>query len=491
MSVWLVGAGCGLPSLLTLSAAECLSRADHVVYDRLIHPDILQLAPPECHFHLVGKSARNHTMRQNEINELLASLGREGGTVVRLKGGDPFVFGRGGEEAEFLEGKGVPWRAIPGVTSAIGGAVTLGLPVTHRDLSSSMLLVTGHRRADLDADTDDDDGYWQRAANVEGTVAIYMGAVNFDAVSDRLLSCGKSPGTPVSVVKWGGWNRASRIDGTLAEIAAMSRRREISGPSIIYMGGSAGIKLSCENTPLCGMQVVICRPYPECWNTGRAVEAMGADCYGLPLLGLEEIDIGNSDKSAITSADWLIITSPRGAARIAGLIDLRHISGKVVAIGGGTSSALKSLGIVPDLVAEGDSKNLAGLLSDAVSSGESVVFARNFRGSDVPFEAVRARGASASVIPTYRMTARRVPGIEVMREQWEMCGVDAVVFGSSAMAEAYTSALGEPPKEAALVAWGTECGVTIKRIWGREAEIMPSPDMDGLMRIIPYIWRKS
>jgi len=488
VSVWLVGAGCGLPGLLTLSAAECLSRADHVVYDRLIHPDILQLAPPECRFHLVGKSARNHTMRQDEINELLASLGREDGTVVRLKGGDPFVFGRGGEEAEFLDKHGIPWRAIPGVTSAIGGAAALGLPVTHRDMSSSMLLVTGHRRADINVE---DDGYWRSAANAEGTVAIYMGAVNFDAVSDRLLSCGKSPDAPASMVKWGGWNRASIIDGTLAEIAAMSRRGEISGPSVIYIGGSAGIKLSRENLPLRGMQVVICRPYPECWNTGRAVEAMGADCYGLPLLELEELDVGDSGKSAITSADWLIVTSPRGAARLAGLVDVRRIRGKIVAIGGGTSAALKSLGIVPDLAAEGDSKNLAGLLSGAVSPGESVVFARNFKGSDVPLEAVRARGASASVIPTYRMAARNVPGIEVMREQWEMCGVDAVVFGSSAMAEAYASALGEPPKEAALVAWGAECGAAIKRVWGREAEIMPSPDMDGLMRIILHIWRKS
>ena len=478
MSVLLVGAGCGLPGLLTLSAAECISRADHVVYDRLIHPDILQLAPPGCGFHLAGKSEKNHMMRQDEINELLVSLGNKDETVVRLKGGDPFVFGRGGEEAEFLESRGVPWSAIPGVTSAMGGAVTSGLPVTHRDLSSSVLLVTGHRRADINAD---DNGYWRMAANAEGTAAIYMGAANFADVADRLASCGKSPDTPVSVVRWGGWNRASRADGTLEEIAAMARRGDLRGPSVIYIGPAAGIKLSAEDTPLRGMQVVMCRPYPECWNTGRALEALGADCYGLPLLKFEAMDVGDPGKNTITSADWLVLTSPRGASRITSLIDIRRIHGKVAAIGEGTSSALKSLGIVPDLVAEGDSRSLADLLSAAVSPGESVTFARNLKGSDIPLEAVRAKGASASVIPTYRMIPRAVPGIEVMCEQWDMCGVDAVVFGSSAMAEAYASALGKPPDGTALVAWGSECGEAIRRIWGREAEIMPSPNMDGLV----------
>jgi len=229
------------------------------------------------------------------------------------------------------------------------------------------------------------------------------------------------------------------------------------------------------------MQVVICRPYPECWNAGRAIEAMGADCYGLPLLRFEELDVGDSGKNAIVSADWLVLTSPRGASRLTGLVDIRSIRGKVVAIGEGTSSALKGLGIIPDLVAGGDSQNLAGLLGDAVSPGESVVFARNIDGSNVPLEAVRARGASALVIPTYRMAAHTVPGIEIMREQWDMCGVDAVIFGSSAMAEAYASALGEPPAGAALVAWGAECGKSVRRLWRREAEIMQSPDINGLI----------
>jgi uroporphyrinogen III methyltransferase/synthase len=477
VSVWLVGAGCGSPGLLAISAAECLSKADHVVYDRLIHPDILQLAPPGCRFHLAGKRESRHTMRQEEINELLASLGREG-EVVRLKGGDPFVFGRGGEEAEFLEKHGVQWRAIPGVTSATGGALGVGLPVTHRDVSSSVLLATGHRRDGADCA---DDGRWREIASSGGTAALYMGTSNFAAVANRLISSGKSPKTPVSVVRWGGWNRAARIDGTLEEIASTAKREGLPGPSIIYIGEAARIRLWGCVGPLRGMQVAICRPYPECWKTARALEAMGADCYGLPLLSLEEIQVGGEEAEAIESADWLVLTSPRGVSRLARIVrDIRRIRGRVVSIGEGTSSALASAGIVPDMTASGDSGSLAILLANIVSPGESVVFARNERGAETPVAAVREKGASARVIPTYRMAARDVPGIEIMREQWSDCGLDAVVFGSSAMAEEYSRVQGIPAN-AAPVAWGDECGAAVRRIFGRAPEIMPSPDLDGLI----------
>ena len=484
MSVWLAGAGCGSPGLLTLSAVKCLSKADHVVYDRLIHPDMLQLAPPGCRFHLVGKRESLHTMRQDEINELLVSLGREGGTVVRLKGGDPFVFGRGGEEAEYLEKNGVPWNAIPGVTSAVGGAVASGLPVTHREVSSSLLLATGHRRADLECE---DEGYWREVAETSGTAALYMGAINFAAVADRLVSSGKSPATPVSVVRWGGWNRASRVNGTLEEIASMARLGALPSPSVIYIGNAAGVELTPDIGPLRGMQVVICRPYPECWDTGRAVEAMSADCYGLPLMAFEELDVDDAGRNAMMSADWLVVTSPRGVSGVRRLVDLRRIRGQVATIGESTASVLRAAGIVPDLVANGSGRSLAAMLKGAVSPGETVVFARNAVGSEAPVAAVREKGASAIVIPTYRMSRRDVPGLEVMREQWEMCGVDAVVFGSSALAEAYASVIGNPPDSAALVAWGDECGASVRRIWGREPEIMPSPDVRGLVSSLKKI----
>jgi uroporphyrinogen III methyltransferase/synthase len=444
----------------------------------LIHPDLLQLAPEYCRFHLVGKRESRHTLRQEEINELLVRLGREGGVVVRLKGGDPFVFGRGGEEAEFLEKHGVPWRAIPGVTSAIGGALGAGIPITQRENSSSVLLATGHRRHGAE----DGAAYWREIASSTGTSALYMGTSNFVSVADKLVSCGKSPQTPVSVVKWGGWNRIERTDGTLEEIAAAARSGGLPAPSIVFIGGAAGIKLSPEKGTLSGLQVVLCRPYPECWNTGRALERMSADSYGLPLLSLEPISPDDSEVRALESADWLVISSPRGAVRLREIVgDLRRIRGKVISIGTSTSASLRKNGIIPDLEADGHSRSLARMLEDTVSRGDSVVFARNERGSDIAAAAATRKGAAVRIVPTYRMTPREVPGAEVMREHWDACGVDAVVFGSSAMAEAYFDAFGNPPGSSALIAWGDECGASVRKIFARDCLVMKTPDMTGLI----------
>jgi uroporphyrinogen III methyltransferase/synthase len=290
------------------------------------------------------------------------------------------------------------------------------------------------------------------------------------------------------VVKWGGWNRNGRIDGTLEEIAAIAKREGLPNPSLIYIGGGAGMKLSPENGTLEGMQVVLCRPYPECWNMGRELEKMSADSYGLPLLSLEPICPNDSEIEAVESADWLVISSPRGAARLKEIVkDLRRIRGKVVSIGKETTASLRRNGIVADLEAGGHSRGLADMLEESVSEGESVVFARNELGSEIAVDAAKNKGAAVKVIPTYRMTPREVPGMEVMREHWDACGVDAVVFGSSALARAYFEAVGTPPKSAALIAWGNECGTAVGKIFGKDALIMGTPDMAGLISALQRI----
>jgi uroporphyrinogen III methyltransferase/synthase len=400
----------------------------------------------------------------------------EEGVVVRLKGGDPFVFGRGGEEAEFLEQNGIPWKAVPGVTSALGGAAFAGIPATHREDASSLTLATGHRRDMNDAGDD----YWKEIAQTRGTVAIYMGTSNFSDVAERLSRFGRPPRTPASVVTWGGWGRAARIDGTLGEIEARATRGEISPPSVIYIGAAASRILRPDRGPLAGMQIVICRPYPECWETGRALEKLSADCYGLPLLSPENIDPGHSTEEMM-NADWLVVTSPRGVARLMELArDVRLVRGRVVSIGAGTTAALAAAGIIPELEARGDSASLAGLLARHVRGGETVVFARNERGSDAPVKSAEIAGARVVVTPTYRMVPREVPGLEVMKEQWEMCGVDAVAFGSSALAEEYARAMGAPPNGAAVVAWGRACAATVEKIFGVSPVVMNTPDLSGL-----------
>ncbi|MDR1915037.1 MAG: uroporphyrinogen-III C-methyltransferase [Synergistaceae bacterium] len=486
MSVYLVGAGCGSPGLLTLFAAETIAGARHIVYDRLIHPDLLQMAPKECEFYLVGKKENNHTLSQDGINELLVRLGRSGDTVVRLKGGDPFVFGRGGEEAEFLEKNGVPWRAIPGVTAAIGGALCAGLPVTHRDVASAVTLATGHRR--FGADTDEEELFWKDIAETNGTVALYMGTSNFMGVAERLVYHGMPPQTPVSVIQWGGWGRAARIDGTLEDMGRTARDGGLPSPSIIYIGDAARVRVVPAPGKLQGMQIQICRPYPKCWEVGRSLEAMGADCYGLPLLSPEPILLDSETRSELERADWLVITSPRGAPELKEIVeDLRRIRARVVSIGEGTSSSLRSMGIVPDYTAGGSSEELAKILRTFVMPGERVLFARNERASDTAFDAVASRGAVPISLSTYRMTPREVPGLEIMREQWMSCGVDAVIFGSSALVEEYERVIGTPPESAAVIAWGTVCADAVRANFRREALKMTTPDMEGLVRVLERV----
>ena len=491
MTVTLVGAGCGGPGFLAASAMKALSSAEHIVYDRLIHPDILQLAPSGCEFHPVGKRESSHTLSQEGINALLIELAQGGGSVVRLKGGDPFIFGRGGEEAEALEAAGIPWCAIPGITSAAGGGISCGLPLTHRDAASSVTLMTGHRR--FDADCSDDESFWRAAAESSGTCAFYMGISTFVETAEKLLSLGRSAGTDVSVISWGGWGRASRTDCTLSEVALLAERGVFKSPSIIYVGKTAGINLTPHRGELSGMQVVICRPYPECWDTGRALESMGADCYGLPLLKLSPLEQDDADevRVSVESADWLVLTSPRGPAELRRIVpDIRRIRGRIAALGAGTADALRSCGIVADYTADGSSDGLALLLGGLVREGESVIFARNERGSNVAVQAARAAGASVRSISTYRMTPERVPGLDVMREQWSECGVDAVVFGSAAFVEEYAKEFGEAPESAELIAWGSVCADAIEKKLHRRAVKLKTPDFESLTETLRGIAKR-
>jgi len=480
MPVILAGAGCASPRLLTEAAKMSLERADHIVFDRLIHPDLLLLAPGSCRFHPVGKRESDHLMAQEDINRLLVELGgdREK-TVVRLKGGDPFVFGRGGEEAAALEAAGIPWTAIPGVTAALGGAVCAGLPLTHRGAASSLTLATAHRRSDAD-----ESRFWEDIARTSGTVAFYMGASAFAEASRRLTALGRAPETPCAAVVWGGWGRARTITGTLASLGEAARRGELPSPAIIYLGNAAALSLSPARGPLAGMQVALCRPYPACWTTGRFLEELGADAYGLPLLSLEPLEPVNlaQTREEIEGADWLVITSPRGPAELRRIApNLRAIRGRIASIGEGTSRALREAGLPPDLTAGGTSEELARALASAVSAGERVVFARNERGSNAAVEAARAAGAEVRSVSTYRMMPRELPGLDVAREQWGAGGPHALVFGSAALVEAYAEKLGAAPPNAELVAWGTICAEAVKSCFGRSARRLSEPSDAGLV----------
>jgi uroporphyrinogen III methyltransferase/synthase len=381
VTVFLVGAGPGDPGLLTRRGAELLERADVVVYDRLVHPSLLELAPAGAERVNVGKTPGAPGPSQDEINALLVDRGLRGLTVVRLKGGDPFVFGRGGEEAEALTAAGVAFEVVPGITSAIAAAAYAGIPVTHRGLSTHFTVVTGHE--DPAKGTTDTD--WAALARAGGTLVILMGAGNLAGITGSLIEGGRPPDTPVAGVRWGTMPEQRTIRTTLADAAEAG----IRAPSAIVVGPVAALDLAWfEARPFFGRTVVITRAREQASTLRTRLEMLGAEVVELPAIEIELIDfvlpdLGRYSWLAFTSANGVDAFFDRGLTP-AGL-DTRALGSlKVAAIGPGTAAALEQRGVRADLVPE---RFVAEALVDAfpvaTSENERVLLARAEHARDV------------------------------------------------------------------------------------------------------------
>ncbi len=475
MTVYLTGAGCGGPRWLTAEAVQLLGKADHVIYDRLIHPDILQWTQSKVQLHYVGKRKGRHSTDQEAIGRLLVDLGRSGTTVVRLKGGDPFVFGRGGEEALLLQEHGIPWRYVPGVSAAVAALGSAGVPLTHRGTAETATVTTGHRRNGAP-----DDDLWSRIAAVGGTRAIYMGASAAHAVAEGLLRKGVPPETSCSAVHWGGWGRQSRTDCLLKDLGHSS----ISSPSMLAIGAVTDLRLYPETGPFQGLQLAVVRPAPQAWETARALETLGADCYSLPLLKIRELR-ENWDQDPLTESDWLVFTSPRGARLIPQAVDPRSIRGRIASIGPGTSQSLRDLGLQPDMEAgTPTSHGLAQALSETLHPGETVCFFRNKRASRLPPEAAAKAGTRVIEISAYEMNDASLPGEDLYPLCWDECPLHAVIFGSAALVEAWDRRFAPTGNEVAFIAWGEACAQAVRDILKREPLVMDTPSWEGLEVLI-------
>lgn len=472
MTVHLVGAGCGTPLWLTIEGKRLLEGAEAVVYDDLIHPDLLQLVPPGASLLPAEKRKGRRRMEQEEINGLLIRLGRAVRSVVRLKGGDPFVFGRGGEEAQALEAAGISWTYTPGITAAIGGAGRAGLPVTHRGASESVVLAIGHSQNGEGINP----GLLRGFSPESTTLAVYMGASSWGETARLLLESGAPSDTPCAAVTRGGWGRGARrlfsLDG---------KDEGIPSPSVLLAGGSARIALSPERGPLDGLRVGVVRPAPESWDTARLLETMGAVGYSLPLLKTEERDIPDEEER-LARADWLVLTSPRGAARLLRRTDPRRLRGKIASIGPGTTETLAKSGIRADLEASPPtSEGLAALLSTHVRRGERVVLFRNEAGSPLPAAAASASGGIVDEMAPYRMVPSSVPGEESYEALWDEMGLHALVFGSEALVHAWRRSNFRPRPEAIPVVWGGHCAKAIEALGGVAPAVMASPTLPCLV----------
>ena len=438
MTVFLVGAGPGDPGLLTVRGAEVLGRAQVVVYDRLSAAGLLELAPAGAERISVGKAPGRAEMTQDEINALLVDRGRAGQQVVRLKGGDPFVFARGGEEAAALLDAGVEFEVVPGVTSAIAVPAYAGIPVTLRHSSTSVTLVTGHEDPSAGREGTVD---WEAVARVGGTIVVLMGVARIAQIAERLMAGGRSADTPVASITWGTRPEQHTVRSTLGTIATA----RLDAPATIVIGEVAAQDLSWfERRPLFGKVVVVTRAREQGSALKARLVSIGASVIELPSIVITEpADGGRALLAAaenVRTYDWVVLTSANGASRLlACLHDARDLGGvKVAAIGPATADVLRRANITPDLV---PARYVAeGLLDDfpPPEGARRVLLARAAVGRDVLPDGLRQRGWAVDVVEAYR-TASATPDaatVEAAR------AADIITFTSSSTVDRYLEAVG-------------------------------------------------
>jgi uroporphyrinogen III methyltransferase / synthase len=442
MTVHLVGAGPGDPGLLTVRAAEVLARADVVVFDRLSVAALLDLAPPGAELISVGKAPGFVTVPQDGINALLVERGRAGQTVVRLKGGDPFVFARGGEEAAALAEAGVPYEVVPGISSALAVPAYAGIPVTLRHSSTSFTVVTGHEEPGADGSVD-----WRAVARVGGTIVILMGVGRIARITAELIEGGLPPDTPAASIRWGTRPEQSTIRATLGTLA----QQPLESPSVIVVGAVAALDLDWfESRPLFGRTVVVTRARAQASELVGALGALGAATVEVPAIEVTDpADGGAALRDAagrLGDWDWVVLTSPNGARRLLDAVaatggDGRSFAGtRVAAIGPGTAEVLAAGNLVVDLVPE---RFVAESLLDAFPDPPPdrqgrVLIARAAVARDVLPEGLTARGWAVDVVEAYRTTS--APLDDGQRKA--VAGADIATFTSSSTVDRFVDAVG-------------------------------------------------
>lgn len=440
--VYLVGAGPGDPELITVKARRLLENADCILYDHLASSDLLGLAPASAERIYVGKKKSEHALSQDEICALLVERGKRGLNVVRLKGGDPFIFGRGGEEAEALADAGVPFEVVPGVTSPLGIAAYTGVPLTHRDHTSVVTFITGHDVLKID---------WSKVGTSE-TLVIFMGLSQFDEIAPRIIAGGRDAGTPAMAVRWGTRPDQEVLTGTLASLPELIHKHALKPPATIIVGEVVRLrdKLNWyEKLPLFGQSIVVTRAREQAGALTALLHSLGAEIIELPTIEIQPAEDYTALDRAIANLPnygWLIFTSANGVRFFLERLDrsksdLRAIEGRICAIGPATRDALERFHLKVDLIA--DQYVAEGLLEALAAydlTGMRVLIARAAVARDLlPAELAR-RGAHVDVVEAYRTVepanlAQRAAGVLSRKPDW-------ITFTSSSTAQNLVGAVG-------------------------------------------------
>ena len=400
--VHLVGAGPGDPGLMTVRAVELLGAADVVLYDRLIPPEALAHARPGAELVYVGKDGEGPQFPQDETHRLLLEHARAGRRVVRLKGGDPFVFGRGGEEALVLAQAGVPFEVVPGVTAGVAAPAYAGIPVTHRETASGVAFVTGHEDPDKPESAID----WAALARFPGTLVFYMGVRSLPRIGERLMAEGRPRGEPVAVVERGTLPGQRTLVTTLEDVGERAAAERIRAPAITLVGAVARLREQLawlEARPLHGRTVAVTRARAQASALAARLRTLGAAVVEAPAIRIAPIE---ARLPALEAYDLVCVTSPNGADLLLDrLRDARELAGiTVAAIGPGTARALRARGVEPDVVPE---RAVAEGLVEALAETpvRRALIARGAEGRDVLLDALRDRGAEVDVVALYETVA--------------------------------------------------------------------------------------
>jgi uroporphyrinogen III methyltransferase/synthase len=478
--VYLIGAGPGDPGLITVKGLNCLRKADVAVYDYLANEEFLHSVPQRVERIYVGKKGGDHTLSQHEINFLIIDLARKGKIVARLKGGDPFIFGRGGEEAEELAKEGIPFEIVPGVTSAIAVPAYAGIPLTHRDFTSTVAFITGHE----DPMKGESSIAWDKIATGVGTLVFLMGMGNLSEIAAKLLENGRDPETPVALIRWGTLPEQQTTIGKLSTIGETARSKKIQPPVIILVGEVVALRRHLnwyERLPLFGKKILVTRSREQASDLSERLREFGGDPIEFPTIEVippEKWDDVDHCASRMLTYDWVIFTSANGVRffldRFFAMgLDVRDLKGpRLCAIGPKTAEALQALKLKVDFVpSEYRAECIFEGLKRETLTGKRILIPRAKVARDVLPEELRRAGAWVDIVETYR-TVRSQGQVENIRELLARKSVAAVTFTSSSTVSNFVEMMGRKDSKELI------SGITVASIGPITAEKARSLGME-------------
>ena len=447
--VYLVGAGPGDPGLITVKGKECIQTADVIIYDYLASPALLKYARKSAELIYVGKKGGDHTLSQDQINDLIVAKAKTGAIVTRLKGGDPFIFGRGGEEAEVLFQAGLSFEIVPGVTSAIAAPAYAGIPLTHRKLTSTVAFVTGHE----DPKKEETRINWAALATGIGTLVFFMGVKNLPEITRQLMEHGKSPHTPAALVRWGTTPGQVTVSGTLDTIVTKVRAAGLKAPALIVVGDVVNLRPTLkwfEKRPLLGRRIVVTRARQQASDLVKLLSDLGAECLEFPTIEImppKDPERLHQAVENLNAYDWIVFTSVNGVIYFfeqlfAAGKDVRALSHmQTAAIGPATAEQLLAFGLTSDIVPETyRAESVVAAFKELNLKAKKILLPRAREARPILPVELTKMGAQVDEIPAYEtLTVTENAGdlVQALEDQ----GVDLITFTSSSTVKNFKALL--------------------------------------------------